>query len=316
MKEKYDLHLEEKEKARTEKNADKEKYADISNVKLAVYDLEAVFQCPKGKASVFYYKSKLNVYNFSIYDINSKTADCFVWHEGLGNRGVNELGTCILRYLQEISTNEEIDVIFYSDNCPSQQKNKFMLSLYLYAVIYLENIKSITHKFLIKGHTQNEGDSVHSTIEGELRKQLKTAALYTPDAFISAIRTAKKRGPPYRAIEMNFDDFYDIKDLSGQLKFNLSRDINSTIVKVSDIKILKVQKSSPHSLFYKTSYSDEDYKEAIVIRSNRHSNNVSCELKKAFSNKPGITINKKKDLLDLVNGNYIPKYYSAFFESL
>lgn len=211
---------------------------------------------------------------------------------------------------QKATQEEEIEVIFYSDNCPGQQKNKFMFSLYLYAVQTL-NIKSITHKFLIKGHTQNEGDSVHSTIEGELKKQLRSGPLYTPDSFISCIRSAKKKGDPYRVVEMSFQDFYDLKDLTGQMRFNLSN-----AVKVSDIKVIKVEKKSPFSIFYKTSYNDDSFKEAISIRSSYRTSTSNLELKHAFCSPPGISENKRKDLLDLLKGNYIPKYYTNFFESL
>jgi hypothetical protein len=34
----------------------------------------------------------------------------------------------------------------------------------MYAVLKYECINSITHKFLITGHSQNEGDSTHSVI--------------------------------------------------------------------------------------------------------------------------------------------------------
>ncbi|KAJ8885296.1 hypothetical protein PR048_011493 [Dryococelus australis] len=34
--------------------------------------------------------SKLNVYNFTIYEMQSTRANCFLWHEGFANRGANE----------------------------------------------------------------------------------------------------------------------------------------------------------------------------------------------------------------------------------
>ena len=59
----------------------------------------------------------------------------FCWNETEGNRGVNEIGTCILNYIQSLCEKNEgdnnIEIIFYSDNCAGQQKNKFMLALYL-----------------------------------------------------------------------------------------------------------------------------------------------------------------------------------------
>lgn len=65
------------------------------------------------------------------------------------------------KYLQQISekNDESYDIIFYSDNCCGQNKNKFIAALYLYVVANL-NINNITHKFLIEGHTQNEGDNI------------------------------------------------------------------------------------------------------------------------------------------------------------
>lgn len=66
-----------------------------------------------------------------------------------------------------------------------------MVALYLYAVSHL-NINSIIHKYLIKGHTQNEGDSAHSLIERQVKRQLKGGPMYIPESFIAAIRAAKK----------------------------------------------------------------------------------------------------------------------------
>jgi len=48
------------------------------------------------------------------------------------------------------------NVVFYSDNCSGQQNNQFMLAAYIIA-LHKFDLNSITHKFLIKGHTQNEG---------------------------------------------------------------------------------------------------------------------------------------------------------------
>ncbi|KAL3279144.1 hypothetical protein HHI36_016658 [Cryptolaemus montrouzieri] len=45
--------------SRIEKENDKKKTDTV----VAAYDLQAVFECPKGEISVFYYKSKLNVLN-------------------------------------------------------------------------------------------------------------------------------------------------------------------------------------------------------------------------------------------------------------
>lgn len=57
--------------SRKEKKYDKEEL----NASVVVYDLQAVMQIAKGDVSVFYYKSKLNVFNFTIYDLKSNECE-------------------------------------------------------------------------------------------------------------------------------------------------------------------------------------------------------------------------------------------------
>ncbi|CAK1550180.1 unnamed protein product [Leptosia nina] len=67
------------------------------------------------------------------------------------------------------------------------------ISVFYYKIKYLP-IKSITHTFLIKGHTQNEGEAVPSMIEKEVKKMLRSGPIYVPDKYIAAIKNAHKKG--------------------------------------------------------------------------------------------------------------------------
>ena len=49
------------------------------------------------------------------------------------------------------------------------------------------NLRMITHKFLDGGHTQNEDDSVHRTIESAV----KNVTVYTPEQWYSTVRIAR-----------------------------------------------------------------------------------------------------------------------------
>lgn len=158
--ESYNAHINEKKLSRLEKEHDK---TNLNNSVVAVYDLQAVLPVPRGQISSFHYKSKLNCYNFTISDLYAKNAHCYFWNETEGKRGANEIGSCVLRYLQQLvhtraDSEEPLNVIFYSDNCCGQQKNKYVVTAYSYAVNKLP-IQSITDKYLIHGHSQNEGDS-------------------------------------------------------------------------------------------------------------------------------------------------------------
>lgn len=93
LRRKYNQYLKEKELSREEKNIDKL----TSEALIDVYDLKAVVQLPMGDVSLVYYKCKLSVLNFTMYNLKLNTCESFVWDEGNGYRGVNELGSCVLK---------------------------------------------------------------------------------------------------------------------------------------------------------------------------------------------------------------------------
>lgn len=118
-----------------------------------------------------------------------------------------------------------------------------MIAMYLYAVQQL-NIQSISHKFLIRGHTQNEGDAIHSIIEKSLKSAKRSGPIYVPDQYVTIIRHAKKKGEPLRVIEMGFEDFKDIKALHDEMAPYIVKDVGGNIFKLNDVKIFRFEKGS------------------------------------------------------------------------
>lgn len=188
-----------------------------------------------------------------------------------------------------------------------------MISMYLYAVQNLINLQSVTHKYFIRGHTQNEGDSAHSQIEREIKRQLRSGPMYTPDAFVGAIKAARKKGIPFHVNELCYEDFYDWKSTHTQMNFKLQKDEKNNPVKLMGVQVIKVQKDEPYAIFFKNSYSEEQFKKATAIKKKKDRN---IELKKAYIQKPGLAERKKSDLMDLVRKNLIPRYHRPFFKAL
>ncbi|XP_060809417.1 uncharacterized protein LOC132903927 [Amyelois transitella] len=313
LEEKYISHLKEKELSRAEKLRDKE-FISENNI-VACYDMQAMLQVPRGDVSSFYYKSRLNCMNFTICELKADNTDCFFWNEVEGQKGANEIGTCIFKFLEKksASLSGKVDIIFYSDNAYGQNKNQFVFSTYIHAVKNLPNINSIIHKFLIKGHTQNEGDSVHSTIERQIKRMLRAGPIYVPDQYINAIREAKKKGNKYNVVEMSHKEFYDIKKIQ---EYKLTKNTEGAIVKVSDIKIIKIEKGDSNNnvrVYYKESYSEENYKEIKLIKIPR----ARPQLLPLYTSKLPLSDNKKKDLKDLIKKNAIlPYYVSSFYNHI
>lgn len=313
IEENYTRHIQEKEESREEKRKDKELVSDTYIV--ACYDLQAVMTIPKGEISTFYYKSKINCLNFTISELGLDHTECYFWDEGEAQRGANEIGTCVLTFLQkksEAANSDLLDAVFYSDNCCGQQKNQFIISMYIYAVVNLK-FKSITHKFLIRGHTQNEGDAVHSIIEKEIKKTLRSGPIYVPFQYITAIRNSKKNGNPFVVNEMTYEDFIDIKNLAG---VKLIKNLEGDTVKLSDIKVIRIEKGELNDIkiFYKTSYF-QNYKEFSLQRNfSRYCD--TQQLKPLYKNRVGISERKKNDIRSLISANLIPKYYQSYYEGI
>lgn len=105
--------------------------------KVACFELKAALPTPKGDVNSFYYKSRLKSYNFTVCQLETKRlgpVQCYFWYEGEGKRGSNEIGSCLLDYLEKVSMtadSQKLDIVLYSDNCGRQGKNKFVVSCFL-----------------------------------------------------------------------------------------------------------------------------------------------------------------------------------------
>lgn len=224
--------------------------------------MQATSPCPIGNASSFYYISKINIYNLTFASSNDAVS-CYVWHEGEGIRGTNEIGSCVWNYLNDVNKKavedgKTIDVIFYTDNCSGQNKNRFLFALYLFAVSKLTNIGIITHKYLIRGHTQNDVDNVYSVIGRQITSYKK--AIYVPDQYITLIRQAKKTKQLYIVHELTHSDFLDLKGLASNMIMKQSyKSSNRETVEISDIKVYEVRKNSPTNFFCKLSFSKNEF---------------------------------------------------------
>lgn len=322
----FNEHHEEKQLCRKEKKADRKTVTESR--KVVTYDLQAVLQCPRGNSSAFYYKSKLNSYNFTLSELTKKEKNklqgydnvhCFYWSEIDGKRGANEIGSNILKYLETACQNitDELEITFFSDNCCGQNKNRFIVTMYLYALNRL-NIKSITHKFLIKGHTQNEGDNVHKLIETEITKNLKSGPIYSPHQYVALMKNAKKKGLPFNVHELDYTSFFDLKQLQEQWGPNFTVDTAGNIICWNDIKVMRFVKEKPFSFFIKTSYKQTDFIEVNVRKHNKKKmlKLKDIKIQNAYSARLNLAENKKKDLKDLISKNLIPHFYSDFYDRI
>lgn len=239
--EKYLEHQTLKQEARKEKEKDK----SATDLKVNVYamDLQSVLLSPKSNVSAMYYKTKLIVHNFTLYNLKSHEGFCFLWNESEGSITSNEFSS-ILSYFVEsqiASQNDLQELIFYSDGCTGQNRNSTLSNAFLNLCI-THNIK-ITQKYLCKGHTQMEVDSMHSTIE----RQIRACKINLPADYVYHCIKARQNPAPYEVKYLNHTFFKKFDGLKFYNSIRPGRAVGDPVV--TDIKAL--QYLSNGEIFFK-----------------------------------------------------------------
>ncbi|KAF0699609.1 Uncharacterized protein FWK35_00038188 [Aphis craccivora] len=306
-------HLKNKSIARDKKNIDKTRAINDPEVCVAVFDLQKVLITPKSEVSSFYYKRKLATYNFTVYDIGKKIGYCYTWNEREAKRGSSEIATCLLKFMKHKKENGVKDFSFYSDNCGGQNRNRFIFAMWEYAAAKLK--VKITHTFLEKGHTQNEGDSVHACIENAQKGKV----IYIPAQWVTLISCAKVNGKPYKVIEVSNEEFLDFKPLVNEKQFNWKTADDGTKIKWNSIREITVDYKNPFQLFIKYDLNAADFIKIDINKGHkkqRGRHQPRCEPIKAYNGKLSIEKLKISDLLSLCSMGLIPTAYHDFYKSL
>ncbi|XP_026733787.1 uncharacterized protein LOC113498078 [Trichoplusia ni] len=303
-------HQDRKKIARAMKTADKES-AKNSNGEIvcAVFDFEKVLTCPHGQVSIFYYKRKLSCLNFTIFDMGNKHGTCYMWDETIAKRGANDVSSCLIDFIDCNVQKGVREFLFWSDNCAGQNRNRIVYSSYIYASKKYK--VTITHRFMEKGHTQNEGDSVHACIENASRAKI----IYTPQEWQLLVRWSKNNDYPYEVKNMTQEHFYDFK--SRVVDKVWSKNCRGQKVNWNNIKEVHVDCNDSNKLYYKYDLSAEMYDAITIGNTTRNSRgNQNMQIKKAYNQLLPISRDKYKDLLSLCNTNIIPVEYHDYFKTL
>lgn len=313
MEEEYASHLKNRDLSRQLKINDKELACQSSTLCTAVFDLQQVLPVPKSNVGLAYYKLKLSTYNFTIFNLATKHCHCYMWYECIARRGSSEIGSCLLNFIEIHVAKGIKEFSFFSDNCAGQNRNKYLFALYSY--LSQKHSVKIRHTFLQPGHTQTEGDCVHSVIE----KASKHIPVYTPEQWYSLVRTAKRQKPYYTVYELSQKDVYDLKDLQVQTTINFDRDTNNDRIYISKLKVVEFNPEYPNCLFFKLKYDDNNFSKANLIQKGRRQldgNINDIHLKLLYKAKLPLQKKKYDHLKFLCEKEVIASQYHDFFENL
>ena len=159
---KWRMHLYNVELTRALKSNCKAVAADDNDTVYCCFDLQQVLECPYSNVGDMFYHRCLSSYNFVVND--TKNAYCFFWSEEHGNRGANEICTCLKLFAEEKAKEGAKHILAFADGCGGQGKNR-MVAATLDHFVQTTDLESFNICYLEKGHTENSADDIHSLIE-------------------------------------------------------------------------------------------------------------------------------------------------------
>lgn len=292
----YKEHLKKKDAARDEKSKDKDNEKWVFTM-----DLQSVLMAPLTKASAMYYKSKLVVHNFTIFNLKNKDGHCYLWHECQGGLNANEFASILYSFIMNLNTEKGDRVILYSDGCCYQNRNSTISNMLV--LCGMQKAITIIQKYLEKGHTQMECDSMHSVIE----RKCRNTEIYTPAGYVSVCKSARLKPRPYNVTYLTFDFFKTFSNLSYYNSIRPGFKKGDPVV--TDIRSLKYNPTG--SIEYKINY-DEDWQ----LLPRRKSNNVNLSHNLPCLYKEALKIDKKKfENLQSLKA-VLEKEFHSFYDNL
>jgi hypothetical protein len=299
-----ELHLRKAEKVRATLNQLKTTATGENLV--ITFDLQKTLICPVITTGVAYYKRQLSVYNLGIHNMADNSAAMFMWDESVASRGASEIGSCLLRYVEEKVHAGAKNVTCFSDSCGGQNRN-FKIATLMSYLVQTHGIDMTLH-FMQSGHSFLPNDADFGVIE----KAKKTSgSIYIPEHWMQVVAAARKRNP-FRVVNMHCGDFIDLAAMSKFL-VNRKKDTDGHVVSWLNIQSIRFTRETPQ--FMKIQYVCDPEGLWYTVDLSKLAGDPGKIIRIMAPAEPRrLNVNKKKDLMSLKP--HIPPAYHGFYDAL
>ncbi len=174
----------------------------------------------------------ITVYNQTYCELGENTkAYCIVSHEAEIRKTSNEFINFILDFIKSQMCENVENLIIWTDNCSSQNKN---WRLYSSLVMIINDssikLKNLSLKYLECGHTFMSSDALHGVISQKLNRD---KLIFTPNHIIEQIKESRNN------VIVRAFTHEDILMFDNKCKSNASK-----IFSISDVKKCQFRKNS------------------------------------------------------------------------
>ena len=312
LKGEWELHLCKAERAHHQLKEDAGVSKCDPNVMMVTFDLQQSLPTPVLTTNVVFYKRQLWTYNLGVHDCRSCKGYMYVWHEGTASRGSSEIGSCILKHIQ-VTKPTETHLITFSDSCGGQNRNIYLLALWLHMVASDQySFTTIDQKFMVVGHSYLPNDRDFGSIETARRR---ASHLYVPTDWSDLIRNCRRKNP-FTVTDMARNDFVSLRGLPEAF---VNCKVTTKKQKVDWLQIRWIRVSKDKPLQFRFRYSHNTLEEWKVVdlkgKTKGRPPDMGRILPTELHSRPRpIKAAKKKDLMDLLE--FVPPIHHAFYRDL
>ncbi|KAB0790600.1 hypothetical protein PPYR_14994 [Photinus pyralis] len=250
--EKYQLHKKRYTIARQMYTKDSSGGFD-NDTEIYAVDMQKVLLLPKMSTKDSFFVSRLVVFHETFANLKSKGYNkCILWHEAIMGRNAADVASAYYNVVTKLQ-NETKHLIFWCDNCTSQNKNWTLFTACITFVNQDWGPESITFKYFEPGHSFMKADSIHGQIG---KKWSKSKEILDMEDLEKLMKSANKLN---EVTTLRFDDFRKFENGCMQKKKT------NCMPKLNDIKSVLFKKGST-KIFYKCELEHEEFQEATVLK--------------------------------------------------
>ncbi|XP_072399201.1 uncharacterized protein [Diabrotica undecimpunctata] len=154
-----------------------------------------------------YYLRQLTVNVFGVHNLATRECTIFIYHEGEGGKGSNEVCTMLDWYIKNKIGSGVKNLYLFGDNCSGQNKNNTVIRMMMY-LCEIKKFNEVKLTFPVRGHSFMPNDRDFGIIRRKLKQEER---YYTINEVEELIMKSSKIDGKFSVIKMTADDFIDFR---------------------------------------------------------------------------------------------------------